>query len=610
MSLITLAGRYQVTERIATGGMGEVYRARDSVLGREVAVKMLHRNLAGDAGFVDAFRREARSAALLNHPNIVAVYDWGEAEDSSYMVMELVDGRNLRDILTSVGKLDPTQVADVMLQTLAALEHAHSQGIVHRDIKPENILITREGVAKVADFGLARAYAEARVTQAPGTVTGTVQYLAPEQIQGEPADPRTDLYSLGVVGYELLTGSPPYKGETSVAIAYKHVQERVPAPSASVASVPREFDELVEYATEKDRERRPRSASEMRRDLAAFATSLPAADPVSALVAGLPPIDLPLDRAETVTIPQALPPRSKPKGRRGRRVLWALLIVILLAGGAWAAWRYVVPHYAHVPNVLGLSQEAASAKLRAAGFEMTTGQSVHSSRYAKGAVAAISPSPGTSAKKGSAVAIQLSLGPAIVRVPNVVGMSFTNAQSELQRSGLTLAPTQQSYDPTVPKGSVVSQSPVKGASVKGGTPVTLTVSLGPQPVQIPADIVGKPINQVSAILSGLQLKVNQTHRYSNSVARDHVITTTPKPGSMVHQGDAITVVVSLGPQSFPMPKVTGLSETAAQAQLTALGLKVIVSQVPGSSGTTVVGQTPSPGVTVKAGQSVTIFVGG
>jgi len=205
MSVTTLDGRYQVIARIASGGMGEVFRAHDSVLAREVAVKVLHNTFASDRTFVDRFRREARAAANLSHPNIVQVHDWGERDGTSFMIMEYVRGPNLRDLLSAHGRLEPAQAVEVLLQMLAALDHAHRRGIVHRDVKPENALITSEGVVKVADFGLAHALAEARVTQSPGTVTGTVQYLAPEQIQGEPADPRTDLYALGMVAFELLT---------------------------------------------------------------------------------------------------------------------------------------------------------------------------------------------------------------------------------------------------------------------------------------------------------------------------------------------------------------------------------------------------------------------
>ena len=263
-ALVTLDGRYHIVERIAAGGMGEVFRAHDAVLAREVAIKVLHRSLAGDQSFVDRFRREARAAAGLSHPNIVAVYDWGAVDGIYYMVMEYVRGRASRELLNRYGKLEPAQAAEVLRQTLLALGHAHQQGLVHRDIKPENILITTDGVVKVTDFGLARAYADGRQTQA-GTVTGTVQYLAPEQIRGEPADPRSDLYSLGVVAYEYLTGKLPFTGETAMSIAYKHLSDRVPKPSSAVPALPEDLDGFVASATERDRELRPESASAMRR---------------------------------------------------------------------------------------------------------------------------------------------------------------------------------------------------------------------------------------------------------------------------------------------------------------------------------------------------------
>src|SRR5947207_3807596 len=257
MTQTTIDGRYQIISRVASGGMGEVFRAHDAVLGREVAIKVLHPHLAGDRGFVDRFRREARAAAILNHPSIVGVYDWGTADDTYFMVMEFVRGTNLRALLAEHGRLAPAQVVEVALPVLAALDHAHGHGIVHRDIKPENILISQDGVVKVADFGLARAYADSYISQAEGTVTGTVQYLAPEQIQGEPADPRTDLYALGVVMFELLTGSPPFTGETSLAIAYKHLSEEIPAPSAFQPAVPMAMDQVVLHSTAKDRADRP-----------------------------------------------------------------------------------------------------------------------------------------------------------------------------------------------------------------------------------------------------------------------------------------------------------------------------------------------------------------
>ena len=250
-ALVTLDGRYTIVARIASGGMGEVFRARDTVLARDVAIKVLHRSLAGDQAFVDRFRTEARAAAGLSHSNIVAVFDWGSVDGIYYMVMEHVRGQSVRALANRQGRLEPAQTAEIVRQTLQALDHAHRQGIVHRDIKPENMLVTTDGVVKVADFGLARAYAEGRQTQA-GTVTGTVQYLAPEQIRGEPADPRSDLYSLGIVSYELLTGKLPFTGETAMSIAYKHLSGRVPMPSATVPNDPRRSRRL---RGERDRSR-------------------------------------------------------------------------------------------------------------------------------------------------------------------------------------------------------------------------------------------------------------------------------------------------------------------------------------------------------------------
>jgi len=278
----TVDGRYQIVARIAAGGMGEVYRAHDPVLDREVALKILHPSLADDPGFIERFRREARSAAMLSHPNIVAVHDWGETQGTYFMVMEFVRGPNLRAILMRDGTLQPAQAVDVVQKVLAALEHAHVQGIVHRDIKPENVMIrASDGEPKVADFGLARAFADSRVSQAPGTVTGTVQYLAPEQIEGLSADPRTDLYAVGIVLYELLTGQVPFSGETSVAIAYKHLRERVPPPSHANPMVPVALDRVVLNATERDRERRTPDARTMRADLARSAGELPPSPPLA-----------------------------------------------------------------------------------------------------------------------------------------------------------------------------------------------------------------------------------------------------------------------------------------------------------------------------------------
>ncbi len=368
-------------ERIASGGMGEVFRARDTVLAREVAIKVLHRSLAGDQAFVDRFRTEARAAAGLSHTNIVAVFDWGSVDGIYYMVMEYVRGQSVRALLNREGRLEPAQTAEVVRQTLQALDHAHRQGIVHRDIKPENILVTTEGVVKVADFGLARAYAEGRQTQA-GTVTGTVQYLAPEQIRGEPADPRSDLYSLGIVSYELLTGKLPFTGETAMSIAYKHLSGRVPMPSATVPSISAELDGFVASATDRDREMRPESALEMRRDLEAIAPSLP--PPARSRRSSTTPPAMPLPRrrrrrptsscsatyraSELDTTTATIVRVERGTGRRWRRRLGIVALVAALAATRLGRVDLPDPPPRRRARARGFPVDAARDQLSELGF--------------------------------------------------------------------------------------------------------------------------------------------------------------------------------------------------------------------------------------------------
>jgi serine/threonine-protein kinase len=629
MSLTTVDDRYQVTALIAAGGMGEVFRARDSVLEREVAVKVLHRNLAGDKGFVERFLREARAAANLNHPNIVSVYDWGTSADGTYfMVMELVSGRNLHDLLAINGPLEPAQAVAVLTQTLAALAHAHSQGIIHRDIKPENILVTNNGVVKVADFGLARALAESRVTQAPGTVTGTARYLAPEQIQGSPADARTDIYSLGVVAYEMLTGRAPFEGETSVAIAYKHLEEKVPAPSALAPGTPPELDRIVEWATEKDPNRRPDSAAALAVALARAAVAIASPGRLAALAqetgsgGRVARIDLPLDEATTITIPAASnempvgeaaskPPVSEGRGdkrRRGRgKVLVVIAVLVALAAvSAWGAFGFIVPR--EVPSVVGMQESAAEHTLSGAGFRTILGSGVFSSHYGQGVIASQSVPAGSKARPHSAIVLQISKGPEIVAVPGVAGLSQEKATAALEKAGLQVDVKQQ-FDDHVPKGEVISQSPRPHDNIDSGTKVTLTVSKGPPPVSVP-DLAGLNAKDAEGLLKSAGLVFAESEKYSNSVDRGKIISQDPGAKSVVDRGSRVKLVVSLGSKSFAMPDLTGMDASSAVAKLKSLGLVAKITQIPGSNGSKVVGQQPAAGKTVDSGSTVTIFVGG
>jgi beta-lactam-binding protein with PASTA domain len=609
-TLPPIDGRYQVADRIATGGMGQVYRGYDTVLGREVAIKVLHAALAGDEAFIDRFRREARAAALLNHPNIVAVYDWGETDGTYFMIMELVNGHNVRDLLSAHGRLDAGQVADVLAQTLAGLGHAHREGIVHRDIKPENILVTREGVVKVADFGLARAYAESRITQAPGTVTGTVQYLAPEQIQGEPADPRTDLYSLGVVGYELLTGVPPFTGETSVAVAYQHVRDHVPAPSKAESSVPKAMDHVVLWATDKDPNKRPGSASELEREVAQLRKDLPSDQDLATLVKGITSIDVPLEHAPTVTIPQAVPAKGS-KGahrrgkRRGRRLLAWVAVLLLIVAGAWAAWNYVLS--AEVPAVVGMGAAQARAQLEAAGFKVVVAEGVYAADVPRGDIAQQDPSGGR-VLKWLGVTLHPSLGSRTVAVPSLLDMTQEEATAALDRAGLSLGTISRYPSADVKPNLVMSQDPARGKA-DAGSAVDITLSTGPPPVAMPV-VEGLTEQRAILTLKTAGLEPTTTEKYSQDAPRGQVISQSVKAGEPVPQGSKVALIVSLGPKTFPMPDVKRMTASAAIAQLKSLGLKPSTSTAPGSTGNIVFGQQPSAGSTVKAGQTVTIFIGG
>jgi beta-lactam-binding protein with PASTA domain len=605
----TIDGRYQIVARIAAGGMGEVYRAHDPVLDREVALKILHPSLADDRGFIDRFRREARSAAMLGHPNIVAVHDWGETRDTYFMIMEFVRGPNLRALLMREGALEPGQAVEVTDAILAALGHAHAQGIVHRDIKPENVMIrASDGVPKVADFGLARAFADARVSQAPGTVTGTVQYLAPEQIEGEQADPRTDLYATGIVLYELLTGQVPFIGETSVGIAYKHLRERVPPPSTANPVVPVALDRVVLNATARERDRRTADARTMRLDLGRAAGQLPPAHPLAELAARVTPADeVPADRLSTVTIPRTLSPKARRRQRLSRVSRWVSLVAVLAVLG-WAAWTFVIPHRTSVPDLLGDTLRTAQREAETAGLEVEVVREAFDSEVQANRIISQNLRPGADAEEGSAIRVVVSRGPQLEPVPQVTGLGEAAATRELEAAGFDVEVDRQYHD-TVLQGRVIEQRPDPGIDLEVGKRVTVVVSRGKQPVQVPG-VTGLSQGEATAILGQSGLDVQVTEEFSGEVPKGNVISQAPPADQTVPADSAVTIVVSKGPRTFPMPDVVEQTEAAARAQLEGVGLQVRVVDLPYSGGNVVVDSNPNPGETVQSGQLVTIYIGG
>jgi serine/threonine-protein kinase len=598
-----------MVERIAAGGMGEVFRAHDAVLAREVAIKVLHRSLAGDPAFVDRFRREARAAAGLTHPNIVGVYDWGSVDGVYYMVMEYVRGPSVRHLLNEQGRMEPAQAAEILRPALLALGHAHHEGLVHRDMKPENLLVTQDGVVKVADFGLARAYADGRVTQA-GAVTGTVQYLAPEQIRGEPADPRSDLYSLGIVAYELLTGKLPFTGETAMAVAYKHLSDRVPAPSSVLPDLAAELDGFVAAATDRDRELRPESADVMRIDLDAISHQLPPSRNLSSLVRDIPSVTVEGGettevgvRLETASIPRM--ERHRKRRRLLKRVVGAVVLVALLAAAAWGTWTYAIPHTAVIPALVGEPVDTASDRLTALGFEVIRAPGQHTMRVAAGRVKEIRPAEGAERGVGSTVTIVPSLGPPPVDVPSVKGALLDDARRAITDAGLEIGDVKRRFHGSVALGHVIGVRPDRD-TLPRGTAVTLLVSDGPRPVPIP-DVRGMAQDKAVRALTAKGFEVAIEEAFSRNVARGEAMRTDPASGSELQPGETIVLTVSLGPEFFPSPDFEGMTVEAARGLAEAHGLELTALPVPGSSGGSIVSQLPPSGTRVRYGSTITVY---
>src|SRR3954452_9703616 len=564
-------GRYAVEARLAHGGMSTVYVATDVRLGRRVAVRVMQPALAEDPEFVARFNREARAATRLSHPDVVAVYDQGADGAHVFLVMEYVPGSTLRDVIREKGRLSAGEAVAVMDHVLAALGAAHAAGLVHRDVKPENVLVTPDGRVKVTDFGLARAVAGSSVTGDSGMMFGTAAYVAPEQVTGGVADVRSDVNSAGVLLFELLTGVVPFSGDTPVAVAYRHVNEDVPAPSTLIGGLPPELDALVAAATSRDAGRRPADARALHTGLVALRDGLglhdavPTADgdqPTEQIPRIVTPAALtgPLPPADAALATSALPVAGaeiadRPRRRRRWPILVALLAVLALLAGV-GGWWFAVGRYAQVPTVLTKPRAEALAILKHAGFHPTIGQAVFSEEIARGLVAKESPGPGAHARKGSTITLQLSKGPERHAVPNVRGKTVKQAIAMLAAAHLTYAGPQREFSLDVKRGLVISTAPDIGSPQPPETGVTLIVSKGPKPVVVP-DVTGEPADQATAELEALGLHVNPTTKFNDQVDEGKVISSSPTAGFRAHEGDTIAIVVSKGPRLFPVPDVSG-----------------------------------------------------
>ncbi|MGZ6927962.1 MAG: Stk1 family PASTA domain-containing Ser/Thr kinase [Acidimicrobiia bacterium] len=605
------ADRYEIVREIARGGMANVYLARDTKLDRLVALKVLPAELSRDPTFVERFRLEAQSAASLNDPTIVAVYDWGQEQDTSFIVMEFVEGRTLRDVITR-GPVEPVQAARIGSDIAKALAAAHRAGVVHRDVKPGNVLITPDDEVKVADFGIARANGTGDGLTRTGAVMGTATYFSPEQAQGLAVDARSDVYSLGVVLYEMVTGTVPFVGDSAVSVAYLHVREPVPAPSRHRQDVPPALEAIILTCLQKDPAARYQSADDLRADLMRFTRGQsPVGGPATAAVTAVGG-DETMAMARTSIAPAVTTAgRVPPRKSRGPVALVVALLVVLIAVIAFllvqvfkndtSSAKSVAVH-----NVVGLKEADAKANLEAQGFKVTVRR--ESNTRDKGIVFDQDPQEGVIAKQGDRVTILVSSGGETVTVPKLAGENVIVATKKLE--DLNFIVDQQSIaSDTVPVNIVIRTSPKGGSKQPPNSTVTLFVSAGPAPVTVP-DVTG--LDQVDATqkLVDAGFRVSKTLEASTTVPAGRVIRTQPAAGQPEPKDTPITIVVSSGPKQATVPDVVGMSQGAATNALQAEGFTVDVQTVtsPGSIGK-VISQNPTAGTKANVGSQVTITVG-
>jgi len=590
-------GRYRLEEKIGVGGMAEVYRAYDLTLNRTVAVKILYPQFASDADFVERFKREAQAAANLSHPNIVNVYDWGAENSTYYLVMEHLVGQNLKQIIQKKGALPPSLVVDIGRQVAAALQFAHKRNIVHRDIKPHNIIITDEGEVKVTDFGIARTLTS-NLTQT-GAILGTAYYISPEQAKGEEVSPLSDIYSLGVVLYEMATGQLPFQGETPVAVALKHIQEEPPLPQKLNPAVPSSLQAVILKALARDPLLRYQSAEELRQDLAKAL-----APDESSFVDD--------EEATLVLPPETLKTATPAKSKRNLRPLFITLGVILaavLTGLAIASLSFNRFAQVKVPDVTGLSYQQAAATLLKKGLKVKK-EEEYSDKVKAGFVISQNPAAAAEVKKGATVYLTVSKGSELVKVPNLIGQSLSQANLTLDRLKLNVRNISRDYSDTIAEDLIILQRPVAGAKVKKGSFVDLVLSKGPRPIKVP-DLIGKTVAEAQSILASRGLTMRRKDEFNEQMEAGRILRQDPSAGVSAVRGEAVTVIVSKGPLLIKVRDVVGLTKEEAKAQLEADGLVVIFKA--GISSPTaygkVVNQSPAAGTDVRKGATVTLWIG-
>ncbi|MER5766780.1 Stk1 family PASTA domain-containing Ser/Thr kinase [Streptomyces sp. NPDC001985] len=631
-----LDGRYRVDARIAVGGMATVYRAVDTRLDRELALKVMHPDLAGDAAFVERFIREARSVARLAHPNVVGVFDQGAEGSYVYLAMEYIAGCTLRDVLRERGALRPRAALDILEPVLAALGAAHRAGFVHRDIKPENVLIGDDGRVKVADFGLVRAVGS--VTSTTGAVLGTVSYLAPEQIEDGASDTRSDVYACGVVLYEMLTGAKPHSGDTPAQVIYRHLNEDVPAPSASAPGLAPELDALVAGATARDAGARPYDAVELlararearaalgdeQLDLVPPGAREPDDPPAPAtgeertdvIARALPREEPGVSRTARLSLTPAAP---APPARRGARswrltlsrrgVLAIVAAVLVVLGGGIGVWYINSGQFTRVPALIGKTESDARRELESAGLDVRTVREEFSETFDRGAVITSDPATSERIRGNGSVTLVVSRGPEVIRVPSVKGEPLAEAERRLKEAGLAPGAVSREFSETVPQGSVVRTDPEAGARRSPDSGVAVVVSKG-APIEVPG-VTGDSVAEATEELEGAGFTVEiASGRVHSPKDEGTVARQSAARGARLAAGDTVTLTVSKGPRMVTVPEVTGDSEDEARSALESAGFEVRVEKSFPYLGDTVESQSPGAGDRAPEGSTVTVRLQG
>ena len=620
-----LSGRYRVLRKIGGGGMADVYLCEDLTLGRRVALKVLLQRFLDDPNFVERFRREAKAAAGLNQANLVSIYDWGEVDGTYFIVMEYVEGETLKDLVRRQGRLGGSEAVRILLQLLAALEFAHRTGIVHRDVKPQNVMLDRHGNVKVTDFGIARA-GDSGMTEA-GSILGTAQYLAPEQAKGQRVDERSDLYSVGIVLYEMLTGTVPFKGDSAVTVALKHVNEMAAEPAQLVPGLPYALNQIVLKAIAKDPDQRYQTAEQFARDLRSAQVGGPVAaaafDPGAEATRLMGAGTVAGAGATSVMTGGPLAQTTGDRGRRRRRWRWVLVIVLLLlviAAAAYGLVRAMGAGSGVVPTVVGKSKAVALTKLEEAGFKAGGVQEEYSDKYDQGFVSRQAPPGGTKLRKGDTVDLWVSKGSETVTLKDFTGWSAQQVQGWLAKNRLS-GNGKHGKSGAVASGEVFKQDPPSGQQVKRGDTITYWVSSGKPQATVP-DLTNhtQDAAQTALVDAGLLLGA-VTPEPSTTVPSGEVIRQDPAAGVEVAKGSAVNIVVSSGsPSPSPSPSPTastvtirnvyGMDSTSATDTLTADGFDVKVKQKGGTGQPpgTVVEMVPEAGTVVASGSKVLLVI--